>query len=232
MSADPDTLPSRRSRRALLAAAAAGAAGAVASRLATPDDAAAASVPLMTEATTPTSATTRINGTGADEVFVITATGVAPALQVSALQGAGIVAATQSSSIGVAGFGLGSSGYGMAAISLNGAGLLASNEPSIPPTAPAAAIYARVSNKARVGIQAEGRVVLPDRSGRKNVPAGASSVTVNVTGVAAGNIAVASIAAIRPGRWVSSVVCSAGKVTIRLNGKVATRTPVSWIVLG
>ena len=221
-----------RSRRAILAAAAGGAVGALATRLGSPDIAAAASTPVMTETTIPTGATTKIEGgaPGNFEVFRVSSAGTGPAFQAESASGAGVVGASNAAGVGVLGFA--SSGFGVAALSMTGMGLYAATELGLPPVQPGVSIYARAMDKTKTGLKAEGRVILPDRSGRVWVAAGASSVTVSRVGVTSANIAVATLAAVRAGVWVASVVCTAGRITIRLNRSVTLKTPINWIALG
>jgi hypothetical protein len=229
MSDNPE-LGLRRSRRAVLAAAAGGAAGVLATRLGTPEPAEAASTALLSETTNTTGATTWISGTGNFEVFRVNAVGAAPALQVENTTGAAVVGASNGATLGILGMSIG--GFGIGALTATGTGLFASTEVRLLPLQPGVAIYAHTATKSQTGLLAEGRVVLPDRSGRAMVPAGKALVAVPVAGMKAGNFAIATLAAHRRGRWVTSVVCAAGKITIRINSAVASATPVSWIVLG
>jgi hypothetical protein len=228
----PNDSTTPRSRRAILAAAAGGAVGALATKLVAPDTAAAAPTAVLTETTTPTTATTKLEGgaPGSFEVFRVSSAGNGPAIQAESATGAGVVGASNAAGLGVVGFSL--SGFGVVAISNTGMGLYAATELGLPAVQAGVSIYARATDKTKTGLKAEGRVVLPDRSGRVLIAAGASSATVSRVGVTTANIAVATLAAARTGVWVSSVVCTAGKITIRLNKAVTVRTAVSWIALG
>jgi len=94
------------------------------------------------------------------------------------------------------------------------------------------AIIASVSSATQVGIEAHGRVRFPNRSGRAKIGAGKASVTVTVPGMTSGNYAIATLSTNRSGRWVRSVVCAAGKITIYLNLSVSSASYISWLVLG
>jgi hypothetical protein len=95
------------------------------------------------------------------------------------------------------------------------------------------AIYGSVgSTSTQVGLEARGRIRFPDRAKRVPVLAAKSSVAVGWPGVSSSNVAIATINTNRAGRYVQSVVCTTGKVTVYLNGTVAGTTYVSVLILG
>jgi hypothetical protein len=83
-----------------------------------------------------------------------------------------------------------------------------------------------------VGLHATGAIKFPDRAKRIQVLAGKRSRTVSWPGVTSSRIAIGTINTNRSGRYVQSVVCGAGTVTVNLNGTVPGATWVSVLILG
>lgn len=240
MSADQ---PARRSRRQILSSAASAAAGAVAATFAAAPGVEAAAFNLQAETTNNTTALTRIDGTGGINTLMITSDGSSSgALNVhggsdraisAASNGLYAVFAMGSSAGTIPLYGANiSTGIAVGGISIGGTGVVAASGSNFPVAQPDTALYATVDAPTKTGLKVDGRVVLANRSGRKLIPAGASSVVIPAMGVRAGNFAVATLATARTGRWVRAATCGTDKVTVYLNGALTTATYVSWIVLG
>ena len=247
MSLDPNV---RRSRRALLAAAASAAAGVAVAQLARPEAAAAAPYNLQAETVNTTTASTTIAGSGFDTLKVTASIGGVSAIVALATEeanGVTAIADTSDALHGVATTGTGAYGYSDSGFGIDGfcntgvgvrgstntatgvLGCVGAHDPGVPQ---GVALFGSVSAPTQTGIQAAGRVVFPDRSGRRLVAKGASSVTFAVLGVKSTNFAIATLGARRTGRWVAAVACGTNKITIYLNAAVTSATYVSWLVLG
>ena len=94
------------------------------------------------------------------------------------------------------------------------------------------ALRGTVTSTNQAGIQAYGRVIFPNRSGRTTITKGAASKAINVSGVVAGNFAFAVLNTNQAGVYVRAVVPSAGKITIFLSKAATAAASVSWVVLG
>ena len=70
-----------------------------------------------------------------------------------------------------------------------------------------------------------------NRSGRKQIGAGATSVAVTLAGVTTSSKVFAVLATNRSGRYVRAVVPAAGKFTIYLNASYTSASYISWFVL-
>jgi hypothetical protein len=213
MATEETMKPESRSRRSILAAAAAGAAGLAAAQIARPGPAAAVTGGNLILGNPNTAHAAReVNTTVADvNAFKASASGIGTGLEGAATDGIGVRAAA-TSGIGLTAFG-DTALYGEA--NLGGTGL-----------------YVHVHDLADIGMEVQGAIRFRDRAKVAKVAAGKASVSVMVPGITASNVAIATLATNRPGHYVRAVVCSAGKITIYLNGSVPKLTKVAWLVLG
>ena len=239
-----------RSRRSLLAAAASAAAVVAVGRLAQPETVAAAPYNLQAEAVNPTTAGTTIAG-GYFNTLTVSAYGAgASAIVANATSNANAISASADAydalygqaTTGTGAAGYSNSGFGIDGFANTGIGVRGSSnsatgvlgrvgavDPGVPQ---GVALFGSVSAPTQVGIRAGGRVVFPDRSGRRLVAKGASSVSFAIPGVKSTNFAIATLATRRTGRWVMAAVCGTGKLTIYLNSPLGLATYVSWLVIG
>ncbi|MEI7745679.1 MAG: hypothetical protein WCK58_18230 [Chloroflexota bacterium] len=216
-----------RSRRSVLAAAAAGAAGMATAGLARPGAAQASGGAQGT-------ALILGNANTASASTIVTTTST------SAGTGA-IDGVTTDIGIGVRGFSAAGTGmmaigyrWGIYAFSDTGTPMLVRLGADVAQNVkPDTAVIISVEHPTtQVGLEAHGRIKLPERSGRAKVLAGKASVVVTVAGVTSGNYAIATLATNRASRYVRAVVCGPGKINIYLNASVSSATYVNWLVLG
>ena len=237
---------SRSSRRTVLAAAA-GAAALAASRLVEPAVSLAVNPPLLLNQDNPTSAMILITingvhafkvttGTQATAIWGLSGSGVG--VSGVSTSGVGVVASSDNialnavSTNGLAVDASSNAGTAMRGWTTTGTGVLGHVGMTTPTPRAGVALQGSVSAPTQVGLRAAGRVLLPDRSGRATIAAGASTVSVTVPGVNAGNFAIATLGTNQAGRWVRAVVCYTNKITICLNTAVTASSSVNWLVLG
>ena len=94
------------------------------------------------------------------------------------------------------------------------------------------ALRATVTSLSQVGLEAHGRIQLPNRSGRVSIAAGQSAKPVTVGGVTAANLAIAVLNTNASGYSVRAVVPSTNRITIYLNKAATSTLVVAWLVLG
>lgn len=248
-----------RSRRALLAAAA-GAAGALAANAVLPLSAAAAATNLQTEIDNPTVATTSVtqatdllvafkaktvltgaaglvgstgdeSGIATDTSFTgvygwsptggttISGTGVWGDSTDLGVFGSGAVGVLGDGATGVVGFGTeGVYGYGTI-------GVTGESDSATSPGVKALGLTASAP-----ALEVVGKVKF-NRSGRKSMSSGKSSVVVSLAGVSTSSKVFAVLATSESGRWVRAVVPAAGKFTVYLNTRLSSSAVVAWFVL-
>jgi hypothetical protein len=251
-----DTSATPRSRRALLAAAAGGAA-ALAAQAALPLSAAAASGdPVLAGTANTADASTSLTMTTADQLaFKATANGFAAGLAGSSSGSAGVAgfsiseegaaSAVETSYTGVYGWspappddtsvGVGVWGdsddwgvYGQGTVGVYGYGHVGVIGEADSSTSPGVIAYGMTTSTP--ALQVVGKVKF-NRSGRKSIAAGKSSVVVTLAGTTSTSKIFAVLASNRSGRYVRAVVPAAGKFTIYLNTTVSSSSTISWFVL-
>lgn len=216
---DTQQLAQQRSRRSLLAAAVAGAAGIAATRLAGPEAASANNTdPVVIGAdNTGTNSTTRLTVTqtaaGHEAGFHVAVTGAEAQTAIKATTPGGTAVD------GVATTGIGVSGHG-------GTGVYASCIEG------GTAFFGLTTAPTDLGMEVQGAISFPERSGLATIAAGAKSTVVKVPGVRSSNFAVATFAQNRVGRYVRAAVCGTNKITIYVNSSMASKAKISYIVLG
>jgi hypothetical protein len=241
MASDP-TAP--RSRRALLTAAA-GAAGAVAASAALPLTAAAAPVNMQTEQDNPTIDTTSVTQSAAGHVSFKART--------TNTDFAGLVGSTgdetnsledESAFTGIYGFSptnpdpdffatgvwgdsddVGTYGSGLIGVMGDGAiGVVGRADLG------GVGVDALNFDATGIALRVTGKVIF-NRSGKKTISAGRSSVRIDLPGVSANSRVFAVLHSNRSGRYVRAVVPSTNYFTIYLNTTVTSATFVAWFVL-
>jgi hypothetical protein len=244
-----------RSRRALLAAAAGGAA-ALAASAALPLTAMAADpndVEKNTENQATTDTTGIANSTAGSTAFAASATGTGFGLEGSSSGGAGIVGWSISGptfdpadgaytgiwgwspagpidgpiGVGVVGQSDDWGVFGGGTVGVYGYGTFGVVGES---ASTAAGVTAFAKSATDLALDVVGKVRF-SRSGRTSVAAGHSTKVVTLAGVSASSRVFALIHSNRSGRWVRSVVPTAGSFKIYLNGTVSSSTYVAWFVL-
>jgi hypothetical protein len=91
-------------------------------------------------------------------------------------------------------------------------------------------VRAYAPSNSQTALKVTGKVSF-SRSGRTNIPAGRSSYSITLAGVATNSRVFAVLASNRSGRYVRAVVPAANKFTIYLNTAVTSTTVVTWFVL-
>ena len=232
-----------RSRRALLTAAA-GAAGALAAHAALPFTAAAAPVSLQTEIDNPTVAATSVTQatdllvafkaktvlTGAAGLVGSTGdeTNIAIDTSFTGVYGWSPAGDGTTAGAGVWGDGDEFGVYGSGTVGVYGFGAVGVIGESASATTPG--VLASGLSASSPALEVVGKVKF-NRSGRKSMALGRANVVVTLVGVTTSSKVFAVLATAESGRWVRAVVPAAGKFTIYLNTKLASRATVAWFVL-
>ena len=86
------------------------------------------------------------------------------------------------------------------------------------------------SSTSGVALAVSGKVTM-NRSGRKAIGAGKSSLKVTMAGITTSSYVVATLQTNRSGTWVQSAVPAAGSFTIYLNKAVTATTYVAFVVI-
>jgi hypothetical protein len=92
------------------------------------------------------------------------------------------------------------------------------------------ALYGESPDNSSYALYTKGKVHF-NRSGRKSVSAGKSSIVHSLSGVTSGSKVFAVLASNESGRWVRAVVPASGKFTVYFNTRLSSRASVSWFVL-
>ncbi len=91
-------------------------------------------------------------------------------------------------------------------------------------------VLALAESTDRYALRVDGKI-RTNRSGRKSIASGKSSVAVSLAGVTSSSKVFAVLATSESGRWVRAVVPASGKFTVYLNTTLRSSAVVSWFVL-
>jgi hypothetical protein len=246
-----------RSRRALLAAAAGGAA-ALAAQAALPLTAAAATGdPVLLGSENVANTTTRVtilDGSVSDDAFYATAGGVASGVAGYSLYSSGVrgmaaspsgaAAASETSYTGVYGWSAADPANGLATgvwgdspdfgvygtgyFGVYGSGVVGVTGQAETTSGPG--VHALGATTSSPALKVTGKVSF-NRSGRKLIAAGKTSVVVSLAGVTTSSKIFAVMSNNRTGRYVRAVVPGANQFTIYLNASYTSQSYLAWFVI-